>query len=52
MTIAEDMAISMLKDFVATASEHGICYNGEDIPRPLQVSVIKIIEQYIEEYEE
>ena len=42
----------MLKEFVETASEKGICYNGEDIPTALQTAVISIIEQYIEEYKE
>lgn len=52
MTNAEKLGITMLREFVNKASDKGICYNGEDMFQPVQVAVIKIVEQYIEEYEE
>ena len=51
MSLLEEYAISELKSFVEEASEKGICFNGCDISRDLQVLVIQIIEEYIEEHE-
>ena len=52
MTHAEILGIDMLKEFVEKATEMGICYCGNDIPPSVQASVITIVEDYIEEYEE
>ena len=50
MTKLENYAINKLKNFVEEASEIGICYNGKDIEPELQTVIIKIIEDYIDEY--
>lgn len=50
MTKLENYAINKLKNFVEEASEIGICYNGRDIEPELQTVIIKIVEDYIDEY--
>lgn len=52
MTNLETLGMSMLKDFVESATEMGLCYCGSDIPQEVQVAVISIVQQYIDEYEE
>lgn len=51
MSLLEEYAISELKSFVEEASEKGICFNGCDMKRDLQVLVIRIIEEYVLENE-
>lgn len=50
MTNLEEYAVNQLVDFVETATEQGLCYNGRDIDPQLQLLVIKIVEDYVDGY--
>ena len=51
MNHIDSLGIAYLREFVETADKFGICYNGKDIPTPVQDAVIDIINEYVEEYE-
>ena len=50
MTHVEQAGYKLLCDFIGTAEEHGICYNGLDMPLELQQMVIDIVKEYAERY--
>jgi len=52
MTFVEQAGFKLLCDFIGNAEEHGICYNGEDMPLELQQMVINIVKDYAEKYKE
>lgn len=53
MTIVASLGINMLQDFIEKVDEHGLNYGTNDdcvVPEHTQTAVIKIVEQYIDEF--